>query len=242
ALKCKVLAHSGGSLLARERAELNISRTTLACLAGVFGGIQLIGLRTMDELFGIPTEKSEMIAIGTQHVVAYETGIPDIVDPLGGSYCVEALTTGFECEVRAELARIDEMGGMVAAIQSGYVRRSIAADAYQTHQDWQSGKKVKVGVNKFRIEEDEPPRRPYIFEAEQQQRQIEAVRQLRCERDNDRVKAALETVRTMALRPAGSETNLVPPIIEAVRAYTTVGEICGVLRDVFGEYTEPTDF
>lgn len=242
ALKCKVLAHSGGSLLTRERAELNIARTTLACLAGVFGGIQLIGLRTMDELFGIPTEKSEMIAIGTQHVVAYETGVPEVVDPLGGSYCIEALTTEFEKEVRAELARIDDMGGMVAAIESGYVRKAIATDAYKTHQDWQSGKKVKVGVNKFRIEEDEPPRRPYVFEAEQQQRQIDAVRQLRQERDNDRVRAALEQVRDFAQRPASSESNLMNPIIEAVRAYATVGEICGVLRDVFGEYAEPTNF
>ncbi|MEK7877727.1 MAG: methylmalonyl-CoA mutase family protein, partial [Pseudomonadota bacterium] len=106
-MKCKVLAHSGGSLLTRERPELNIARTTLACVAGVLGGIQLIGLRTMDEVFGIPTEKSELIAIGTQHVIAHETGLPDVVDPLGGSYYVEALTAEFERKVLEELERIE---------------------------------------------------------------------------------------------------------------------------------------
>ncbi len=239
--KCKVLGHSGGSLLARERPELNIARTTLACMAGVFGGIQLIGLRTMDELFGIPTEKAELIAIGTQHVVAYETALPQVVDPLGGSYCVEALTAEFETKVLEELDHIARIGGMVKAIESGYIRKAIAADAYDTHQSWQTGKKIKVGVNKFRIDEDEPPRRPYEFKPEAQQLQIEAVQQLRRERDNIRVEHALDRLRDLAQRPACSDTNLMPPIIEAVRAYATIGEICGVLRNVFGEYAEPTN-
>lgn len=241
-MKCRILGHSGGSLMARERPELNIARTTLACLAGVLGGIQLIGLRTMDEVFGIPTEKAELIAIGTQHVVAHETGLPDVVDPAGGSCYLEALTTEFETKVLEEIQRIERMGGMVKAIESGYVRKVIAQDAYRTQVDLETGRKVKVGVNKYRIEEDEPPRRPYQYKPEEERRQIEAVRQLRRERDNAAVQRALERLGATARQPAGSGSNLVPPIIEAVRAYATIGEICGVLREVFGEYAEPTTF
>ena len=241
-MKCKVLAHSGGSLLTRERPELNIARTTLACVAGVLGGIQLIGLRTMDEVFGIPTEKSELIAIGTQHVVAHETGLPDVVDPLGGSYYVEALTAKFETAVMEEIGRVERMGGMVRAIESGYVRKAIAQDSYRTHMAWETGTKVKVGVNKYRIDENEPPRRPYQYKPEEERRQVEAVQQLRRERDNAAVEKALQRIKSTAAQPASSEANLVPPIIEAVRVYATIGEICGALRDVFGEYAEPTTF
>ncbi|OGA45674.1 MAG: hypothetical protein A3G24_22055 [Betaproteobacteria bacterium RIFCSPLOWO2_12_FULL_62_13] len=241
-MKCKVLAHSGGSLLTRERPELNIARTTLACMAGGLGGIQLIGLRTMDEVFGIPTEKSELIAIGTQHVVAHETGLPDVVDPLGGSYYVEALTAKFETAVMEEIGRVERMGGMVRAIESGYVRKAIAQDSYRTHMAWETGTKVKVGVNKYRIDENEPPRRPYQYKPEEERRQVEAVQQLRRERDNAAVEKALQRIKSTAAQPASSEANLVPPIIEAVRVYATIGEICGALRDVFGEYAEPTTF
>ena len=241
-MKCRILGHSGGSLMTRERPELNIARTTLACLAGVLGGIQLIGLRTMDEVFGIPTEKAELIAIGTQHVAAHETGLPDVVDPLGGSFYIEALTVEFEKKVLEEIERIERMGGMVKAIESGYVRRVIAQDAYQTQMALETGRKIKVGVNKYRIEENEPPRRPYQYKPEEEQRQIEAVRQLRRERDNAAVERALERIRATARRPAGTDANLMPPIVEAVRAYATVGEICGALRGVFGEYAEPTTF
>lgn len=241
-MKCRVLAHSGGSLMTRERPELNIARTTLACMAGVLGGIQLIGLRTMDEVFGIPTEKSELIAIGTQHVVAHETGLPDVVDPVGGSYYVEALTREFEHRVLEELARIDAMGGMVKAIESGYVRKAIAQDSYRTQLAWENGTKVKVGVNKYRIDEDEPPRRPYEYKPEEEARQVEAVKELRRSRDNDAVRKALARIAEVARQPAGSDANLMPPIIEAVSAYATIGEICGVLREVFGEYAEPTTF
>jgi methylmalonyl-CoA mutase, N-terminal domain len=241
-MKCRILGHSGGSLLTRERPELNIARTTLACMAGVLGGIQLIGLRTMDEVFGIPTEKSELIAIGTQHVTAHETGLPDVVDPLGGSYYVESLTAEFEAKVMEEIQRIDRMGGMVKAIESGYVRKAIAQDAYRTQVAWETGEKVKVGVNKFRIDENEPPRRPYEYKPQEEERQIEAVKRLRRERDNSAVEKALERIRVTAQQSARSDTNLMPPIIEAVRSYATIGEICGALRQVFGEYAEPTNF
>jgi len=238
-MKIKILGHSGGSLLARERPELNIARTTLACLSGAVGGIQLIGLRTMDEVFGIPTEKSEMIAIGTQHVVAHETGVPDVADPLGGSYYVEALTKTFEDRVRDELDRIEKMGGMVKAIESGYIKRAIAEDAFKSHKELESGGKVKVGFNKYHIEEEEMPRRPYMLDPQEEARQIEELKELKRNRDNSRVEKTLGRLKEIAGQPAGSENNLVPPIIEAVEAYATMGEMCGILREVFGEYREP---
>ena len=168
--------------------------------------------------------------------------MPDVVDPLGGSYYVEALTAEFERKVLEELERIERMGGMVKAIEAGYVRKAIAQDAYRTHLAWETGDKVKVGVNKYRIDEDEPPRQPYAYKPEEEQRQLEAVKQLRRERDNAAVDKALKRIVETAQRPAATENNLMPPIIEAVRAYATIGEICGALRQVFGEYSEPTSF
>jgi len=238
-MKLKILGHSGGSLMTRERVELNIARTAVACMAGAMGGIQLIGLRTMDEVFGIPTEKSEMIAIGTQHVVAHETGLPDVVDPLGGSYYVESLTKEFEKHILAELDQIRNMGGMVKAIESGYIKRAIAEDAYQSHLDFESGKKVKVGANKFKIQEAERPRRPYKLDPREEERQIQDLKALKSNRDNARVQTCLQRLKKAAGRPSSHDNNLVPPIIEAVEAYATMGEICGVLREVYGEYREP---
>jgi methylmalonyl-CoA mutase N-terminal domain/subunit len=215
-MKLKILGHSGGSLMTRERVELNIARTAIACMAGAMGGIQLIGLRTMDEVFGIPTEKSEMIAIGTQHVVAHETGLPDVVDPLGGSYYVESLTKEFEKHILEELDRIRNMGGMVKAIESGYIKRAIAEDAYQSHMDFESGRKVKVGANKFQIPEEEKPRRPYKLDPREEERQIQELKALKARRDNARVQACLERLKATAVRPPSQDSNLVPPIIEAV--------------------------
>jgi methylmalonyl-CoA mutase N-terminal domain/subunit len=241
-MKLKILGHSGGSQMTRERPELNIARTAIACMAGAMSGIQLIGLRTMDEVFGIPTEKSELIAIGTQHVVAYETGLPDVVDPLGGSYYLENLTMEFEKRVLEELDRIEKMGGMVKAIESGYVKKTIAEDAYQSHKAVMSDKKVKVGVNRFRVDEKEPPRRPYKLDPQEEVRQIEELKELKRNRDNELVDRSLSNLKDMARRPPGSENNLVPPIIDAVKAYATMGEICGALREVFGEYKEASIF
>jgi methylmalonyl-CoA mutase N-terminal domain/subunit len=238
-MKLKILAHAGGSLMTKERPELNIVRNTVACLAGALGGIQLIGLKTLDEVFGIPSEKAQLIAIGTQHVVAYETGVPDVVDPLGGSYYVETLTKEFENQVLEELGRIEKMGGVVKAIESGYIKRTIAEDAYKSHKDLELGKKIKVGVNKFRVEEEEFSLRPYKLDLKEEVRQIEELRELKRNRNSLLAEKALKDLKDVARRPSSSENNLVPPIIEAVKAYATMGEICGALREVFGEYQEP---
>ena len=238
-LALKILGHAGGSLMTKERAELNIARNTIACMAGALGGIQLIGLKTMDEVFGIPAEKAQLIALGTQHVVAYETGVPDVVDPLGGSYYVETLTKEFENQVLNEMERIEKMGGVVKGIESGYFRRVIAEDAYRSHKDLELGRKIKVGVNKFRVEE-EFSLRPYRLDPQEEVRQIEAMRELKRGRNHARVEQGLRNLRDVASRPSGSENNLVPSILEAVKAYATMGEICGTLREVFGEYQEPS--
>ena len=238
-MKLKILGHAGGSLMTKERPELNIARNTLACLTAALGGIQLIGLKTLDEVFGIPSEKAQMIAIGTQHVVAYETGIPDVVDPLGGSYYLETLTKEFEDQVLKELDRIENIGGVVKGIETGYFKRLIAEDAYQSHKDLESGKKIKVGVNKFRVEEEEVPLKPYKLDPREEAREIEELRELKRGRDRSRVEKALRDLKEIAGRPSHSENNLVSPIIEAVRAYATMGEICGILREVYGEYLEP---
>lgn len=239
-MKLKILGHAGGSLMTKERPELNIARNTLACLTAVLGGIQLVGLKTLDEVFGIPSEQAQLIAIGTQHVVAYETGIPDVVDPLGGSYYLEAVTRDFEKEVLKEMGRTEESGGVIRGIESGYFRKIIAEDAYRSYRDLESGKKTKVGVNKFRIEEEEIPLRPYKPDPEEELRQVKELNELKAVRDNGLVGEALQNLEEAAERPANAENNLLYPIIDAVRAYATMGEICGVLRKVFGEYQEPT--
>lgn len=238
-MKLKILGHAGGSLMTKERPELNIVRNTLSCLSAVLGGVQLIGLKTLDEVFGIPSEKAQMIAIGTQQVVAYETGVPDVVDPLGGSYYVETLTKEFENEVLNELDRIEKMGGVVKAIESGYFKRKIAEDAYQSYKDLESGRKIKVGVNKFRIEE-EFSLKSYKLDPQEEVRQIEELNEMKRNRNNSLVGKTLSELKDVARRPSNSENNLVPPIIEAVKAYATMGEICGALREVFGEYQEPS--
>jgi len=237
-MKLRILAHAGGSLMTRERPELNIARNTIACMAGAVGGIQLIGLKTMDEVFGIPSEKTQMIAIGTQHVVAYETGIPDVADPLGGSYYIEKLTKEFENQVIDELDHIEKLGGVIKTIESGYIKKAIAEDAYKSYKEMESGKKIKVGVNKFSIDEKEVPLKPYELPPHEEARQIEDLKELKRIRDNSLVKKTLSGLKDVARRPSGSENNLVPPIIEAVKAYATIGEICGALREVFGEYKE----
>jgi methylmalonyl-CoA mutase, N-terminal domain len=239
-MKLKILGHAGGSLMTKERPELNIARNTLACLTAVLGGIQLVGLKTLDEVFGIPSEQAQLIAIGTQHVVAYETGIPDVVDPLGGSYFLETMTRDFEREVLKELDQIEKLGGVVRGIESGHFRKVIAEDAYRSYRDLESGKKIKVGVNKFRIDEEEVPLRPYKLDPAEESRQIKELEDLRANRDNSLVRNALQELEAVAKQPASSENNLLYPIIDAVRAYATMGEICGVLRKVFGEYREPT--
>jgi methylmalonyl-CoA mutase N-terminal domain/subunit len=222
---------TGGSTLTAQQPENNIVRAAIQALAAALGGVQSMALSCYDEALAIPTEKAQKIAVRTQQIVAEEIGIADTIDPLAGSYYVEWLTNELERRAIEEMDKIEEMGGAVEAIDSGYYHKAILDEAYQWEQDVNSGERVVVGVNKYR-DDDEP--NPVYFKvdptlAAQQQQKLE---RLRTQRDSTAAEAALERLRTAA---AGDE-NMMPPIIAAVHAYCTLGEICGAMRGVFGEY------
>ncbi|GAB6931856.1 methylmalonyl-CoA mutase family protein [Calditerricola satsumensis] len=222
---------TGGSTLTAQQPDNNIVRVALQALAAVLGGTQSLHTNARDEALALPTEESARIALRTQQIIAYETGVADTVDPLGGSYYVEALTDRIEEEAWAYIRKIDELGGAVAAIEQGYQQREIRKAAYETQRKIESGELVVVGVNKFRLENEKQPELLRVDPAiaEKQKAKLERLRQ---KRDNALVAKRLEALRKAA---RGTE-NLMPYILDAVRAYCTVGEICGVLREEFGEY------
>lgn len=235
----RVLSTNGGSAMCRPHPIDNQTRNAIACIVAALSGAQFIGLRTMDEVLGIPSEESTLASVRTQLIVGHETNLTSVVDPLGGSYFLESLTADMEREILAELARIDALGGMVKAIESGYVQRLIADDAYRQQRDFESGELVKVGVNKFVAEKRElHAMKPYVVDPADEREQTEALAQLRAERDNARVVAALDALRKVA----ASEENVVPAVVAAVEAYATMGEICGAMKDVFGEYRAASVF
>jgi methylmalonyl-CoA mutase, N-terminal domain len=222
---------TGGSTLTAQQPENNIVRAAVQALAAALGGVQSMALSCYDEALAIPTEKAQKIAVRTQQIVAEEIGVTDTIDPMAGSYYLEWLTDELERRAVEEMEKIEKMGGAVEAIDSGYYHKAILDEAYQWEQDVNSGERVVVGVNKYR-DDDEP--NPEYFKvdptlAAQQQQKLE---RLRTQRDSTAAEAALERLRTAA---AGDE-NMMPPIIAAVHAYCTLGEICGAMRGVFGEY------
>ena len=224
-------AGSGASELTAQQPENNIIRVTLNALAAILGGAQSLHTAAYDEALALPTEASVKLALRTQQVLAHEAGLADVVDPLGGSYYVETLTNRIEADVRAFIDRIEERGGMVKAIESGWAQQQIADASWERQRQVEAGEHSVVGVNRF-VEADSAP--PSIHRhveevVEERRAQLAA---LRAQRDGARVTAVLAAVRAAA---AGPE-NLVPVLIEAVKTYATIGEICGVLREVFGEY------
>jgi methylmalonyl-CoA mutase N-terminal domain/subunit len=227
-------AGSAASELTAQQPENNIVRITLQGLAAALGGVQSIHTPAYDEALSLPTESSATLALRTQQILAYESGLADVVDPLGGSYYVETLTSRIEDDARALLAEIDARGGMVAAIEGGMPQQAIA-DAAWTHQrEVESGERPVVGVNRF------VAAAPSAIEIHRhldavEAREIAALERLRGDRDGHAVRRALDDVGDTAR--AGS--NLVPALVEAVKVYATIGEICGELRAVFGEYRAP---
>ncbi len=221
---------SGVSLTAQQP-ENNIIRVAYQVLAAVLGGAQSIAACSFDEALALPTEKSVRLSLRTQQIIAHETGATDTVDPLGGSYYVEHLTQKMVREIKDLIAQVDDWGGAVAAVEKGFIQREIEERAYTIQKEIEENKKVVVGLNKYQVEEklDLPL---FKSDPEYARRQKEKLRQLRETRDGDRVQSALMALR----KAAGEEENLMPLFLEAVRAYATLGEICGVLRDVFGEY------
>ncbi|HEX8139982.1 MAG TPA: methylmalonyl-CoA mutase family protein [Pyrinomonadaceae bacterium] len=224
---------TAGSTLTAQQPEVNIVRTTIQALAAVLGGTQSLHTNGMDEALALPTETAARIALRTQQVIAHESGVADTVDPLAGSYALEHLTDEIERGARNYLEKIDAVGGVLRAIESGYVQREIQESAYRYQRAVESGEQVVVGVNRFQTEEDEgvPLLRvdPSIERA-----QVERVRALRERRDNEAVEAALIRLEEAA---RGTE-NMLPRILTCVEAYATVGEISHRLRRVWGEYRE----
>ncbi len=221
-----------GSTLTAQQPDNNIVRVTLQALAAVFGGTQSLHTNAKDEALALPTEDSARIALRTQQIIANESGVTDTVDPLGGSYYIEQLTDELEAYVFDYIQKIDDMGGAVSAVEQGYMQREIHQAAYDTQKKIESGEEVVVGMNKYKLD-DEPKPELHRIDPELQRKQIEKLETLRQKRDESRASARLEELRS----GAKGDQNLMPLIIDCVRDYCTVGEICGVLREEFGEYT-----
>jgi methylmalonyl-CoA mutase, N-terminal domain len=226
-------AQTAGSSLQAQQPLVNVVRTTLEAMAAVLGGAQSLHTNSYDEALALPTEASATLALRTQQVIAYESGVADFVDPLGGSWAVEALTNEVEQRAAAYIARIDEMGGMVAAIEAGFPQREIEARAYEYQRAIEEKRKIIVGVNEFTAEEARPEGLLRIDPALERS-QVDRVRATRAARDGQK---AAEALRALGAAARGTE-NLVPRILAAVKARATVGEIAQTLREVFGEHRE----
>ena len=226
-------AQTAGSTLTAQQVENNIVRVTIQTLAAVLGGTQSLHTNSKDEAFALPTEQSVRTALRTQQIVAYESGITNTVDPLAGSYYVEAMTDQIEKEAEDYISRIDALGGMIAAIEKGYVQSEIQKAAYNFEKEVESGKRIIVGVNKFKEEDDKEPELLKI-DMNVQVEQIKFLNKIRKERDQLKVDKTLNSLEKAAV----TDENLIPYILEAVKAYSSVGEICNTMRKVFGEYKE----
>jgi len=227
-------AQTAGCSLMAQQPYNNIVRTTIQALAAVLGGTQSLHTNSFDETYALPTEEAVTIALRTQQIIAEESGVANVVDPLGGSWFVEALTNEMEARAWEIIQRIDDMGGIVAAIEAGYPQKEIARSAYEFQKAVDSGERVIVGVNKYVVPEKDPI--PTLkIDLGPEREQVARVKKLRETRDNERAKKALEGVRAAAR----DGSNIFPPILEAARAYCTLGEICQIFREEFGEFRDP---
>ena len=228
----RVHTQTAGSMLTAQQPNNNIIRVALQTAAAVMGGTQSLHTNSKDEALALPTEESVMIALRTQQIVAYESGLADVIDPLAGSYYVEALTNQIEAEAWEYIKKIDEIGGAVTAIEKGYIQKEIQDSAYKWQMDVEKGNKVIVGVNKFQVEE-KPVEGLLRVDASVGELQKQKLAKLRAERDNAAVTASLTALEAGC---NDESVNLMPLILNAVKTYATLGEICGVMRKVFGEY------
>jgi methylmalonyl-CoA mutase, N-terminal domain len=225
---------TAGSTLTAQQVDVNIVRTALQAMAAVLGGAQSLHTNSRDEALGLPTEESARIALRTQQIIAYESGVANSADPVGGSQMIEALTGSMEKDVSRYLETIDEMGGALRAIETGFIQNEIQNRAYAYQREVETGEKIVVGVNSFRLPEDHPI--PALrLDPAREHAQIERLRQVRASRSQHVLEQKLAALEEAA---RGSD-NLIPPILEAAASYATVGEISDRLRKVFGEYREP---
>lgn len=222
---------TAGCTLTAKQPKNNIVRVAFQALSAVLGGTQSLHTNSMDEAFCLPSEEAVQVALRTQQLIAYESGVTDTVDPLGGSYYIEELTNEIFERAHSYIDTINELGGAAAAIEKGYIQREIQDSAYRYQKEIERGERVVVGVNKFQVEE-EPLKDLLRVDPAVRISQIEKLEKLKAERDNGSVKGVLGELR----KTAQGTNNLMPVILDAVRVYATLGEICDTLRDVFGEY------
>lgn len=232
AMMCRFHTQTGGSTLTAQQIDNNVVRVSIQALAAVLGGTQSLHTNSRDEALALPTEDSARLALRTQQIIGFESGVTDYVDPLAGSEVIEGLTDKLEHEVFAYLEKVDELGGAVKAIELGYFQNEIANSAYQYQQAIENGERIVVGQNKF-IDADEVPPEILKLEAEAAQEQLDGLAHVKAHRNKQAVKEALAALEVAARDP---EINLFPLILTAVREYASIGEISNTLRGVFGEY------
>ncbi|GAB3791530.1 acyl-CoA mutase large subunit family protein [Virgibacillus kimchii] len=231
--KMRFHTQTGGSTLTAQQPDNNIVRVTLQALAAVMGGTQSLHTNSRDEALSLPTEESARIALRTQQIIAHESGAADTIDPLGGSYYVEQLTDQMEKDINAYLEQIKEIGGAVQAVEEGYMQREIHQNAYETQKNIEKEEEIIVGLNKFTLDEEVDPDLLKVDES-LEKAQKDAINNIREERNQTEVDRKLDALRKHA---KNEDSNLIPYILDAVKTYATIGEICNVLRDEFGEYT-----
>lgn len=231
-LKLRFHAQTGGSTLADKQIDNNIVRVTIQALAAVIGGCQSLHTNGKDEALALPTEQSVQTALRTQQIIAYESGVADSVDVLGGSYLVEYMTDEIEKKALEYIAKIDELGGASKAIEYGFQKNEIEKNAYKFQKDLEEKKVIEVGVNEFVTDKDEA-HTLFRIDSEVRERQIDKLNKLKKKRDNEKVTACLNIIKDKSV----TKENLLPFILDAVECYATVGEISNVLRDVWGEYS-----
>ncbi len=236
-LRLRFHTQTAGCSLVAQQPMNNVVRVTMQALAAVLGGTQSLHTNSMDETLALPTEQAATVALRTQQIIAEESGVAHVIDPLGGSYFIEVLTDEMEKDAWAYIDRIDRMGGIIPAIEKGYPQMEIADAAYRFQRQVESAQKVIVGVNRYTMEE-KGTIPTLVISPEVEQRQAEKTRTIKRERDNGSVRAALDGVDAAAR----GKDNLVPPVIEAVKAYASIGEIMDVMRGIFGEYRDPALF
>lgn len=232
---CMLRFHTqtAGCTLTAQQPDSNVVRVALQALAAVLGGTQSLHTNSRDEAFALPTEDSVTIALRTQQIIAHESGVADLVDPMGGSYAVETLTDEIERKAREYIGKIDALGGAISAIESGYMQREIAESAYDYQMQIESKERVIVGLNEFRVKE-EPLRNILRIDPEIEESQRKNLSGFKSERDTKQILESIERLKGAAR----GEDNLIPLILDAVRVYATVGEISDAMREVFGEYKE----
>ncbi|MFI5606439.1 methylmalonyl-CoA mutase family protein [Amycolatopsis sp. NPDC051903] len=238
-MRLRFHAQTAAATLTKPQPLNNIIRTALQALSAVLGGAQSLHTNGLDEAYTIPSEQAMKVALRTQQIIADETGVTSVIDPLGGSYYVENLTDRLESGIHGYFAKIEELGGVVAAIEQGFFQREISDTAYEFARRKASGDRPVIGVNKYVDEGQGEKIETHKLDPESEARQLARLKQVRADRDPDRAKAAMEQLLAVAADPSA---NLMPATVEAVKAHLSMGEITGALRDVFGSYTETPVF